>query len=37
VITHSINRGVPVVIAPPQSWASRSFLNLAAYVAGDGA
>jgi hypothetical protein len=36
-ITHSINRGVPVVMAHPQSWASQSFLNLAAYVAGDGA
>jgi len=36
-ITHSINRGVPVVMAHPQSWTSQSFINLAAYVAGDSA
>lgn len=36
-ITHSVNRGVPIVMAQPQSWASQSLLRLAAYVAGDSA
>jgi pilus assembly protein CpaE len=36
-ITHSINRGVPIVMAQPHSWASQSLLRLAAYVAGDSA
>ncbi|MFQ3631468.1 CpaE family protein [Roseiflexus sp.] len=36
-ITHSINRGVPIVMAQPHSWASQSLLRLAAYVAGDNA
>lgn len=36
-ITHSVNRGVPIVMAQPHSWASQSLLQLAAYVAGDSA
>jgi pilus assembly protein CpaE len=36
-ITHSVNRGVPIVMAQPHSWASQSLLRLAAYVAGDSA
>lgn len=34
-ITHSVNRGVPIVMAQPHSWASQSLLRLAAYVSGD--
>lgn len=34
-ITNSVNRGVPIVMAQPQSWASQSLFRLAAYVSGD--
>ncbi len=34
-ITHSINRGVPLVIAQPKSWAAQNILRLAARLAGD--
>ncbi len=34
-VTHSINRGIPVVVSHPQSWVAQSLLKLAAYVAGD--
>jgi pilus assembly protein CpaE len=34
-VTHSINRGVPVVVSHPESWVAQSLLKLAAYVAGD--
>lgn len=35
LITHSINRGVPIVISHPQSWVGQCMLKLAAHVAGD--
>ncbi|GAB4116522.1 MAG: AAA family ATPase [Roseiflexaceae bacterium] len=34
-VTHSVNRGIPVVTSHPQSWVGQSFLKLAAYVTGD--
>lgn len=34
-ITQSINRGVPIVIAQPKSWAAQNILRLAARLAGD--
>ncbi|MFV9506973.1 MAG: AAA family ATPase [Oscillochloridaceae bacterium umkhey_bin13] len=34
-ITQSINRGVPLIIAQPKSWASQNILRLAARLAGD--
>lgn len=35
LLTHSINRGVPILVSNPQSWTSQSLLKLAAHVAGD--
>ena len=35
LLTHSINRGVPIIMSNPQSWTSQSLLKLAAHVAGD--
>jgi len=35
VVTHSVNRGIPIVLSHPQSWAAQSLLKLAAHVAGD--
>jgi pilus assembly protein CpaE len=35
LVTHSVNRGIPIVISHPQSWAAQSMLKLAAYIAGD--
>jgi len=35
LVTYSINRGVPVVLSHPQSWAGQSLRKLAAYVAGE--
>jgi pilus assembly protein CpaE len=35
LITYSVNRGVPVVLSHPQSWAGQSLRKLAAYVAGE--
>jgi pilus assembly protein CpaE len=35
LLTHSVNRGIPIVISHPQSWAAQSMLKLAAHVAGD--
>jgi pilus assembly protein CpaE len=35
LVTHSVNRGIPIVISHPQSWAAQSLLKLAAHVAGD--
>jgi pilus assembly protein CpaE len=35
LVTHSVNRGIPVVLSHPQSWAAQSLLKLAAHVAGD--
>ncbi len=34
-VTHSINRGVPLVVAQPKSWAAQNILRLAARLAGD--
>lgn len=35
LITHSVNRGVPIVISHPQSWVGQSMMKLAAHIAGD--
>jgi pilus assembly protein CpaE len=35
LVTHSVNRGIPIVISHPQSWAAQSLFKLAAHVAGD--
>jgi pilus assembly protein CpaE len=35
LVTHSVNRGVPVVISHPQSWVGQSMLKLAGQIAGD--
>ncbi len=35
LITHSINQGVPIVLAHPDTWAAQSVMKLAAYVTGD--
>jgi pilus assembly protein CpaE len=35
LVTHSVNRGIPVVISHPQSWVGQSLLKLAAHIAGD--
>lgn len=35
LITHSVNRGIPVVLSHPQSWAAQSLIKLAARIAGD--
>ncbi|MBX0327045.1 AAA family ATPase [Oscillochloris sp. ZM17-4] len=35
LMAYSINRGVPVVLSHPQSWAGQSLRKLAAYVAGE--
>jgi pilus assembly protein CpaE len=35
LVTHSVNRGIPIAISHPQSWAAQSLLKLAAHVAGD--
>jgi pilus assembly protein CpaE len=34
-VTHSVNRGIPVVSSHPHSWVGQSLLKLAAYVTGD--
>jgi len=34
-VTHSVNRGIPVVASHPQTWVAQSLLKLAAYVTGD--
>jgi pilus assembly protein CpaE len=34
-VTHSVNRGIPVVSSHPQTWVAQSILKLAAYVTGD--
>jgi pilus assembly protein CpaE len=34
-VTHSVNRGIPVVASHPQSWVAQSLLKLAAYISGD--
>ena len=35
LVTHSVNRGIPLVISHPQSWVAQSMLKLAAHIAGD--
>lgn len=35
LVTHSVNRGIPVVISHPQSWVSQSLFKLASHIAGD--
>lgn len=35
LVTHSINRGVPVVISSPESWVAQSLTKLAAHIAGE--
>jgi len=35
LVTHSVNRGVPIVISHPQSWVGQSLLKLAGHIAGD--
>lgn len=34
-VTHSINRGVPLVLSAPKGWAAQNILRLAARLAGD--
>jgi pilus assembly protein CpaE len=34
-VTHSINRGVPLVISAPKGWAAQNIMRLAARLAGD--
>ncbi|HMQ30629.1 MAG TPA: AAA family ATPase [Chloroflexaceae bacterium] len=34
-VTHSINRGVPLVISHPKSWAAQNILRIATRLAGD--
>jgi pilus assembly protein CpaE len=34
-VTHSVNRGIPVVASHPQSWVAQSLFKLAAYISGD--
>jgi len=34
-VTYAANKGVPVVLSHPDSWVARSFLKLAAWLAGD--
>jgi pilus assembly protein CpaE len=35
LVTHSVNRGIPVVISHQQGWVAQSLLKLAAYLAGE--
>jgi len=35
LVTHSVNRGVPIVISHAQSWVGQSILKLAGHIAGD--
>jgi pilus assembly protein CpaE len=35
LVTHSVNRGIPLVISHPQSWVGQSMLKLAGHIAGD--
>jgi pilus assembly protein CpaE len=35
LVTHSVNRGIPVVISHPQSWVGQSMFKLAGHIAGD--
>ncbi|HMO57057.1 MAG TPA: AAA family ATPase [Roseiflexaceae bacterium] len=35
LVTHSVNRGIPVVISHPQSWVGQSLIKLAARIAGE--
>jgi pilus assembly protein CpaE len=34
-VTHSVNRGIPVVASHPQSWVAQSLFKLAAFISGD--
>lgn len=35
LVTHSVNRGIPIVMSHPESWVGQSLLKLAAHVAGE--
>ena len=35
LVTHSVNRGIPIVLSHPESWIGQSLLKLAAHVAGE--
>jgi pilus assembly protein CpaE len=35
LVTHSVNRGIPVVVSHPQSWVGQSLFKLASHIAGD--
>jgi pilus assembly protein CpaE len=35
LVTHSVNRGIPVVVSHPQSWVGQSMFKLAGHIAGD--
>lgn len=35
LVTHSINRGIPVVVSNPESWVAQSLTKLAAHIAGE--
>jgi pilus assembly protein CpaE len=35
LVTHSVNRGIPIVLSHPESWVGQSLLKLAAHVAGE--
>ena len=35
LVTHSVNRGIPVVISHPQSWVGQCIMKLAGHISGD--
>lgn len=35
LVTHSVNRGIPVVVSNPESWVAQSLAKLSAYIAGE--
>ena len=35
LVTHSVNRGIPVVISNPESWVAQSLSKLSAHIAGE--
>lgn len=35
LVTHSVNRGIPVLMSNPESWVAQCFTKLAAHIAGE--
>lgn len=35
LVTHSVNRGIPIVISHPDSWVAQSLSRIAAHMAGE--